>query len=103
MNACPFCAIMAGEPEAQLTEWFWHSGWIAVVEDLHPKDYDMRLLAMCAEHSPAVGLNEAVVKKVALGIAGALKFTRGLEVVAVDMDNHSYKAHWHLQVCLRKA
>lgn len=100
---CPMCSIIKAEKGSQLTEWFFHNGQIAVVEDLDPKNYDMRLLAVYYFHGDPYPAQKIETKATACGIVGALKYTRGLEIVHVDMDDHSFKDHWHCQVCLNKA
>ncbi len=106
MRYCPMCDIALGSPEAHKTEWFYHSRAVTIVEDLDPKGYVLRLLGVPRKHFDCEATGELIAAirqqtiEIALGVARAICLERGLAIAQIDTEHHSFRDHWHLQVCL---
>lgn len=104
---CWACRLALGMLDQHKTEWFYRDAHGAVVEDLNPKEYDLRLLYVPVEHfecgSEPLPIHGGAAQ-VLYGVANALAVQRGY-VISTDDDfyDHSYTAHWHAQVGLWKS
>lgn len=102
---CWACALAHGDPSQHLTAWFYVGPEGAVVEDLSPRAYDMRLLFVPVEHY-ACGLEPSRLRDEAVrllrAVAAAVCQNRDMELVGLDLYRHSYRDHWHAQANLAR-
>jgi len=103
---CWCCRLANGDRAMKQTRWFYLGTDGAVVEDRNPKRYDLRLLFVPVEHfycgdEPRRLWNVATERL--LGVAAALMAEDpGLTLGNFDYHRHSYRAHWHVQLGLRR-
>lgn len=100
---CWACQLAAGDLRQHKTRWFYVGSFGVVVEDLNPKEYTMRLLFVSSNHVPCgkqTGGDRIVAMNYLVGVAKALEVEGGLQIIKWDLENHSFKSHWHAQVCL---
>lgn len=100
---CPLCAIIAKEPSAIKTPWFYHDGSMAAIEDLNPKGHVLRILVVPREHihvSKASPRLWQKLKSLGFAVAEAQALCRGLRISGCDLKRFSYPEHMHLQYCL---
>lgn len=100
---CWACELAKGYSCQHITRWFWLTDSGIVVEDLNAKEYDLRLLFVPSFHLP-VGKELNKDHEFAKDILSAVaeRHLPEYEIVAYDLTDHSYKAHWHAQAGLRR-
>ena len=103
---CWACQLARGDLRQKKTEWFFIDQWTgAVVEDLNPKGHTMRLLYVPLEHLPCGKETQTMrsqAKRFLYAVGNAICVNRSLETGVLDMDNHTFKQHWHAQLCLEE-
>lgn len=101
---CWACELARGERKQHKTRWYHLTRYVGiVVEDLDSKSYSMRLLYVPDYHVPCG--QETVKDRETAGdllLAVAKACLPGYRVAALELDQHSYKAHWHAQAGLMK-
>ena len=99
---CWACELARGDIEQHKTRWHYldPSGGIVCV-DLNPKGRKLRLLHVPLKHSEEANTGTRRWARHILTVI-AKEFYPNLKVVKYDLDDHSYKAHWHAQACLEE-
>lgn len=102
-NDCWACELARGERGQHKTRWFYLSPNVgAVVEDLRSKGCDMRLLHVPVEHVPCGAETEADREASIAILTAVARHLPEYEVVKLDVSNHSFGQHWHVQACLKR-
>ena len=101
-SLCSFCDPVKG---SYATELFLRDELLRVVavEDLHRRNFQMRVLLIPFEHIHEKDAGVDVkhrLKRVVDYLSESLRTTRGLATVSVDWDRHSFNDHYHIQMCM---
>ena len=101
---CWACELARGERDQHKTRWFYLTPDEGIVcEDLHPKGFDMRLLYVPPWHLPC-GSELKVDREQAIRLLTDIVAIRlpDYHIVSFDLDDHSFRAHWHAQAGLSR-
>jgi len=110
---CWACELARGEPQQWIPDcapkgwtphWFYLVPNIGiVVKDATSAGYSMRLLYVPELHI-ACGGESKTDRREAVAILTSVVKNRlpGYRIVRFDLDDHSYKVHWHAQACLER-
>lgn len=103
--SCWACELASGARRQHKTRWYYLSPRFGLIcDDLHPKGCDRRLLYVPRKHMPCGSEREADRKKaVSLLTDVVARCLPGYCIVAFDLSHHSYREHWHAQVCLEES
>jgi hypothetical protein len=100
---CVFCKLASGDPSQHRSEWFYLGIEGIIVEDLHSKGHKLRLLFVPGAHV-ACGKEGVQIRyeanQLLRAIGRALEVERDLIMGAMEMDDHKFRAHFHVQLVL---
>lgn len=102
---CWACRLANGDVSEHKTRWYYVGPEGAVVVDLHARGHALRLLYVPCKHVPCgqeTAADRAVAKRLLLAVGYAVCVESGmrLKMAGLELGKHSFKEHWHAQLCL---
>jgi hypothetical protein len=102
-DGCWACQLARGDLRQHKTRWHCVGLEGAVVDDLNARGHALRLLYVPKEHV-SCGDETPEMRAVAVALLTAVGLAvcanEGLLMRKFDLAEHSYRAHWHAQLCL---